>query len=102
MDNIQLKKAIAEYVETLKQYSENTTTDRELLRDMFIRIFCKFYKKEYFYLAVALFNEIKHGVDDPVMKWDLTLSDALVPTFPEHPEYPGDIIKAIKKFYKFK
>lgn len=102
MDNLQLKKAIADHVEVLVQYTDNVQTDRELLKDMIIRIFCKFYKKPIFYSAVALFNEIKHGVNDPVMKWEIQLIDALKPTFPNNETYPDEIVKEIKKYYKLK
>ena len=102
MDNIQLKKAIAEHVEVLIQYTDNVQTDRELLKDMFVRIFCKFYKKEIFYTAVTLFNELKSGVNDPMMKWDVQLIDCLAATFPNNIEFPEAIVKEVKKFYKIK
>lgn len=102
MDNIQLKKAIAEHVEVLIQYTDNVQTDRELLKDMYVRIFCKFHKKEIFYTAVALFNEVKSGVNDPMMKWDIQLIDNLTATFPNNTEFPEAIVKEVKKFYKLK
>jgi hypothetical protein len=101
MDKIKLKAAIADHVEVLIQYQSNTTTDKDLLKDMIINLFAKFTKKEIFLQAVYLFNEKIHGVDDQML-WTVSLEDSFKTTFPDNETFPAEIVNELKKIYKIK
>lgn len=101
MSKLKIQKAIEDHVEVLVQYTANTTTDRATLKDMFIDIFCKFYKKEYFLQAVYLFNQRIHNCDD-LIDWKISFKDALTVAFPENENFVTEIIEALTKQYKIK
>ena len=54
---------VRQHVEVLSQYMSNTTTEHPKLIKMIVRILIKFFKKEYFNLALDIWFEIENLKD---------------------------------------
>jgi hypothetical protein len=105
MDFVKLKKACEDYAEVLHQYSLNTTTDRETLKDMFRSVLTKFVQKENFFivLQILLVDKQQYQIEDIKKDWPFVLDNTLrFKTFPDNQEYIDEIIETCKKFYKIK
>lgn len=105
MDFVKLKKACEDHAEVLHQYSLNTTTDRETLKNMFMTVLCKFQKKQYLFevLTILLIDKQNYTIEDIKKDWPFVLDNTLYfKTFPNNQEYVTEIVDTVKKFYKIK
>jgi hypothetical protein len=105
MDFVKLKKAFEDYAEVLHQYSLNTTTDRETLKEMFKTVLCKFVTKDNLFevLTIMLVEKQKYHIENIKKDWPFVLDNTLhFKTFTNNREYVEEIVDTVKKFYKIK